>query len=100
MSATQVRRWCDTSNRSVTQVQHKRCRFNKSNTLATVLGKNDTTATRVENFDFDNNTGGNIFFSSKIRFLFLKIIIILDFVDFAKAKHHGMKTLKCYQQGV
>ena len=49
---------CDTSEMSATRVRHKRQECKTG--LTRVLHK-DTSATRVKNFDFDNDTSKNIF---------------------------------------
>ena len=49
---------CDTSEMSATRVRHKR---QECNTGVTRVLHKDTSATRVKNFDFDNDTSKNIF---------------------------------------
>ena len=60
-----MHRECDTSNTSTTRVRHERHKCNMSATQTTRARHecytNDTSATRGKNFDFDNDTGKNIF---------------------------------------
>ena len=80
MRATRARYKHDTSNTSAAPAQDKRHKFHV----------NSKSLTRVQSFDFDNDTSEKIFsFLKRFIFFFLKEFIIREFVNFPQKIHHG-----------
>ena len=88
MSARRERRECDTSAAPVQDKRHK-CHVNNKS------------LTRVQIFDFDNDTSEKIFsFLNRFIFFFLKGFIILEFVNFPQKIHHGWKLWRAINRKI